>query len=141
MFVALCQAIGELEQASPDQAEAVGLRGLWTLVTLLGFEPSLAACTIDGTVLSETGSVAFSVVEGGALCAECARSRAANWLAADDRADLARLLDPAAPLPRLDSRHAMAHRRLLARFIHYQVAEGANLPALDFWLREPWESR
>ena len=31
-----------------------------------------------------------------------------------------------------------AHRRLLARYVRYHLAEGAELPALEFWLRRPW---
>ncbi|HEX9893660.1 MAG TPA: DNA repair protein RecO [Gemmatimonadales bacterium] len=138
IFDALDQAIRELEHASPEAAEVLGLKWLWSIVCLLGFEPALAGCALDGTLIPNGVPMAFSVSEGGALCPDCARSRAANWLPAEDRADLTVLLDPDAALPRLDPRHATAHRRLLARFIHHQVAEGANLPALDFWLREPW---
>lgn len=141
VFESVATAILELEHAAPEAAELVGLRALWSLVCVLGFEPALDACALDGAVLPAGGPLAFSVMEGGALCSDCARSRAANWLPADDRVDLASLLDPGAALPRLDARHATAHRRLLARFIHHQVAEGADLPALDFWLREPWERR
>ena len=42
-------------------------------------------------------------------------------------------VDTAAPLPELDPRHAAAHCRLLARYVRIHVAEGARLPALDFW--------
>ena len=63
-----------------------------------------------------------------------------DWLERSDYEDLIALLDSDAPLPALDDRHATAHRRLLARFVQHQVAEGADLPALEFWLREPWVS-
>jgi hypothetical protein len=59
-------------------------------------------------------------------------------LPADARADLESLVDAEAALPRLDRRHAESHRRLLARYIRYHLGEGAELPALDFWLRRPW---
>ena len=48
------------------------------------------------------------------------------------------LLDPDAALPALDERHAAAHRRLLARYVRYHLAEGAELPGLEFWLCRPW---
>ena len=48
------------------------------------------------------------------------------------------LLDPDAALPALDERHGAAHRRLLARYVRYHLGEGAELPALEFWLRRPW---
>jgi hypothetical protein len=38
----------------------------------------------------------------------------------------------------LDARHGAAHRRLLARYVRYHLGEGAELPALDFWLRLSW---
>ena len=49
------------------------------------------------------------------------------------------LLDPVAAMPELDARHDAAHRRLLARFIHHQMAEGAELPALAIWEQRAWE--
>jgi hypothetical protein len=47
-------------------------------------------------------------------------------------------MDPATVLPNLDRRHAESHRRLLARYIRYHLGEGAELPALEFWLHRPW---
>nr|MBA3259989.1 hypothetical protein [Gemmatimonadales bacterium] len=64
----------------------------------------------------------------------------ATQLPAAARADLAALLDPDAALPALDVRHAESHRRLLARYIRYHLGEGAELPALEFWLRRPWRA-
>lgn len=139
LYQALRDAIAALEPASPGDVEGLGLRSLWQLVSLLGFAPSLAACSLDGTILPE-GRLAFSLNDGGALCASCAGTRAANWLPAEDRRDLETLLDPGMAPPVLDPRHATAHRRLLARFVHHQLADGAELPALEFWLREPWSA-
>jgi hypothetical protein len=70
----------------------------------------------------------------------CAAEYGATQLPPDARADLVALLDPDAALPRLDGRHGAAHRRLLARYVRYHLAEGAELPALEFWLRRPWEA-
>jgi hypothetical protein len=81
----------------------------------------------------------FSLQEGGALCASCARSHAVTVLPPDARRALAVLLDPAASLPDLDARHLAAHRRLLARFVQHQMAEGAELRAMEFWLTRSWE--
>lgn len=139
LYDAMQGATAALERAPADRAESLGIRSLWHLVALLGFAPALDACALDGTVLPDEGRLAFSLSDGGALCAECARTRAANWLPAGDRQDLATLLDPDAEPPVFDARHATAHRRLLARFVHHQLADGASLPALEFWLREPWD--
>jgi DNA repair protein RecO (recombination protein O) len=133
-------ALHQLETAPADEVAALGFRVLWHLVSVLGFAPSLDACVRDGTLLPEAGTLPFSTREGGALCPACAAQQGATQLPADARADLAALVDPDASLPVLDERNRAAHRRLLARYIRYHLAEGAELPALEFWLRRPWVS-
>jgi DNA repair protein RecO (recombination protein O) len=134
----LREALGLLEIAPPPELEALGFRVLWQLVSALGFAPALEACVRDGTPLPADGGLAFSTREGGALCPACAASHGATALPADARGDLAALMDAGAVLPPLDRRHAESHRRLLARYIRYHLGEGADLPALEFWLRRPW---
>jgi DNA repair protein RecO (recombination protein O) len=137
-FDLLRDALRALEAAPQAEIEPVGFRVLWHLVSVLGFAPSLDACVRDGTQLPDEGALPFSTREGGALCPACAAQHGATQLPADARADLLALLDPDAPLPALDDRHGAAHRRLLARYVRYHLAEGAELPALEFWLRRPW---
>jgi DNA repair protein RecO (recombination protein O) len=137
-FEVLQQALTELENAAAETVEALGFRLLWQLVSVLGFAPSVDACVIDGVLLPAEGPLPFSTRDGGALCAACAAQRGATQLPPQDRADLASLLDPTASLPALDARHGAAHRRLLARYIHHHLAEGADLPALEFWMQRPW---
>jgi DNA repair protein RecO (recombination protein O) len=134
----LRDALSLLEVAPSVELEPLGFRVLWQLVSTLGFAPALDACIRDGTILPREGSLAFSTREGGALCPACAAGHGAVQLPADARADLESLLDAEAALPRLDRRHAESHRRLLARYVRYHLGEGAELPALDFWLRRPW---
>lgn len=136
-FEVLQQALGALESASPGSLEALGFRLLWHLVSVLGFAPSVDVCVIDGVVLPGDGPLPFSTTDGGALCATCAAHRGATQLPEQDRADLVSLLSTSA-LPTLDARHGAAHRRLLARYIRYHLAEGASLPALEFWMQRPW---
>jgi hypothetical protein len=75
-----------------------------------------------------------------ALPAEGAVAPGATQVPVEARSELGALLDASAALPLLDGRHAEAHRRLLARYIRYHLGEGAELPALDFWLRRPWRA-
>jgi recombinational DNA repair protein (RecF pathway) len=96
------------------------------------------ACIRDGIPLPEVGPLAFSTREGGALCSACAAQLGATQLPEQARADLLALLDPDAPLPVLDEKHAAAHRRLLARYVRHHLAEEAELPALEFWTRRSW---
>jgi DNA repair protein RecO (recombination protein O) len=137
-FEVLQDALGDLESAPLADVEPLGFRLLWRLVSALGFAPSVDACVIDGSPLPSDGPLAFSTREGGALCLSCATQRGATQLPQRDRTDLVSLLDPMAALPTLDARHEAAHRRLLARYIRYHLAEGADLPALEFWLQRPW---
>jgi DNA repair protein RecO (recombination protein O) len=137
-FDALQQALAALETAPTAEVESLGFRLLWHLVSVLGFAPSVDVCVMDGTPLPPEGPLPFSTRDGGALCPTCAASRGATQLPQRDRRDLVSLLDPNAVLPTLDARHEAAHRRLLARYIRYHLAEGADLPALEFWMLRPW---
>jgi recombinational DNA repair protein (RecF pathway) len=137
-FDVLRLALIELETARPASLEPLGFRLLWHMVSVLGFAPSVDTCVLDGTPVAADGPLPFSTRDGGALCATCANERGATQLAQRDRSDLVALLDPTGALPTLDSRHGAAHRRLLARYIRYHLAEGAELPALDFWMQRPW---
>jgi DNA repair protein RecO (recombination protein O) len=131
-------ALALLETAPAQQVEALGFRSLWQLVSVLGFAPAVDACIRDGTRLPAEGPLAFNTREGGALCASCAAQLGASHLPEQARADLLALLQPDAPLPLLDEKHAAAHRRLLARYIRHHLAEEAELPALEFWTRRSW---
>jgi DNA repair protein RecO (recombination protein O) len=137
-FDVLQHALGQLEAAPSAELDAMGFRVLWQLVCVLGFEPSLDSCVIDGAPLAGEGPLPFSTQDGGALCPACAAHHGASQLPAQARADLLTLLDAAAPLPSLDTRHGAAHRRLLARYIQYHLGEGADLPALEFWTQRAW---
>jgi DNA repair protein RecO (recombination protein O) len=137
-FDLLSGALARLENAANADGEALGFRLLWHLVSVLGFAPSLEACVRDGALLPATGGLPFSTREGGALCTACATEHGATTLPEQARADLLALLDEDADLPALDERHAESHRRLLARYIRWHLGEGAELPALEFWLRRPW---
>jgi DNA repair protein RecO (recombination protein O) len=139
-FDLLRHGLQELETVADSSVEPLGFRFLWCLVSVLGFEPSVEVCVVDGTALPPEGPLPFSTRDGGALCAVCATQHGATQLPERARADLVALLDPAAELPRLDAKHGAAHRRLLARYIRYHLAEGAELPALEFWMQRSWSA-
>jgi DNA repair protein RecO (recombination protein O) len=136
-FELLRQALAELESSAQAKVDALGLRLLWQLVSVLGFAPSIEVCVIDGTPLPP-GPLPFSTRDGGALCSTCAPQHGATHLPEEARADLVALLEPASALPTFDRKHGAAHRRLLARYIRYHLGEGAELPALEFWMQQPW---
>jgi DNA repair protein RecO (recombination protein O) len=131
------RALVELALVSAPDLPAQSVRVLWHLVAALGFLPILECCARDGGDLPE-GDVAFSAPEGGLLCARCARTAGATLLPRGARVALGQLTGDNGPLPDLDKRNAAAHRRLLARYIRYHLAEGSALPALDFWQAHAW---
>jgi DNA repair protein RecO (recombination protein O) len=135
-FDVLEGGLAALSQVSP-QGAALGVHLLWQLVGALGFAPSLDTCVRDARPLGD-GRLAFSAPEGGGLCPVCARSAEVTDLPAEARLALARLMAPTGVLPDLDGRNTAAHRRLVARYIRLHLAEGAALPALEFWQREGW---
>jgi DNA repair protein RecO (recombination protein O) len=136
-FDMLRAGLAALESAEGDAVRPLGIRVVWEMVSVLGFAPALDACVRDGAPVP-AGPLAFSPPEGGALCASCAGPAGGIRLPADARDDLAQLLDETAPLPELDPRNAAAHERLLGRYVRWHLAEGAELPALEFWTRRPW---
>lgn len=136
-YEVLERALAELASAPSELLPALAVRVVWQLVGALGFAPALETCVRDGRPLP-AGDLPFSVADGGALCGPCARSAEVTRLPESARAALRQLtLDPE-PLPVLDPRNAAAHRRLAARYVRYHLAEGASLPALEFWQTHAW---
>lgn len=140
IYDVLLEALRQLDVVPRAELPAVGLRALWLLVGALGFAPALDTCARDGRTLPETGGVAFSPRDGGALCPRCASDTETIVLPAEARVALGQLSTGRGGLPALDARHAAAHRRLVARYIRFHLAEGAALPALEFWLGQTWEA-
>jgi DNA repair protein RecO (recombination protein O) len=132
-----------LAAVAAADADAAGARALWLLVGVLGFAPALDVCVRDGAPVSPNGKgIAFSLADGGVLCASCAGAQPPTRLPPQAYADLLAMNTWDAPLPALDMPHAAAHRRLVARFIRHHSGEtGArSLRALDFWERRAWAS-
>jgi len=143
-YDAFTQGLDALAAAAPAAADAVAVRWLWLLVGVLGFAPQLEACVRDGNAVS--GTVAFSAGEGGVLCASCAGPQPPTRLPPQAYGDLLALNDVRAALPALDTAHAAAHRRLVARFVRHHLGEAARnggaekLSAMDIWERRTWVS-
>jgi len=137
-FAALDEGLDLLEAVPDDAVELAGLRAVWRLVGALGYAPALEACARCGSPVPP-GELPFGTREGGALCPGCALGVQVTRLPAEGRAELVALVDAQAVPPVLDLPHERAHRRLLGRYIHAHLAEGAELPALAFWLARPWE--
>jgi len=133
VFEIAVAGLTHLESLPSDRVGLAALALLWSAVAALGFAPRVDACARDGQGLPE-GAAAFSVAEGGFLCARCAASAAKTLLQRGDREVLERLIaGDVADLAPLPPRHTTAHRRLLVRFVERHVAEGRELKALELW--------
>jgi len=137
-FDTFTRALDALVGAESRHADAVAVRWIWLLVGVLGFAPELDACVRDGRAVAGNGGVAFSTAEGGVLCASCAGAQPPTRLPPDAYRDLLALNDAGAELPALDTAHAAAHRRLVARFVRHHMGESGPLSAMDFWERRAW---
>jgi DNA repair protein RecO len=145
-YEALILGLDALASATPEQVDAVATRWLWLLVGVLGFAPELNVCVRDGKDVS--GTIAFSAAEGGVLCAGCAGLKPPTRLPPKAYSDLRALNDEAADIPALDTAHAAAHRRLVARFIRYHLGEidgqrngkYERASAIEIWERGSWIS-
>lgn len=133
LFHSFRSGIGMLEVAPEEAVEVIGLAALWRFLAALGFAPALEDCARDAASV-EPGAVAFSIDEGGVLCARCAAGHAPIRLASGDREALGFFLDGTGEIPDLDPPHAAAHRRLLSRWVARHLGE-SELPALTLWLR------
>jgi DNA repair protein RecO (recombination protein O) len=140
-YDALVTALDGLVAAGPGDVDAVAVGGLWRLLAALGFGPALETCVKGGEPVAANGApVAFSVADGGVLCARCAPARTAGVtrLGAADFQALLAMAESGRTLPALDALHAAAHRRLVARFVRYHLGDKRPLNALEFWERKSW---
>ncbi len=138
-FQLLRDGLDHLEQARGAATASHALRLAWQLVASLGYAPVLDSCARDGAELPTEGTAVFSPAEGGMLCRTCGQaSDGQHRLPVQARHDLVALLAEGVDLPVLDEPHAKAHRRLFAHYVHYHLADGRDLPALEFWLAHSW---
>jgi DNA repair protein RecO (recombination protein O) len=147
-YDAFIQGLDALAGAPAEHADAVAVRWLWLVVGVLGFAPQLESCVRDGNELPASGTIAFSVGEGGVLCPSCAGMQPPTKLPQQAYRDLVALNDVEGALPSLDAAHAAAHRRLVARFVRHHLDESAGAgarngrepksSALDLWERGAW---
>lgn len=129
------RALDSLHDAGDPEALEAALAGAWSLVSALGFAPSLRRCCSCHEPLGDDSDLAFSHTAGGALCARCGGGRASRRpLPAAARMAIARWCegDRAAPP---GSAEARAHQRLLRQFLQHHLTDGRPLRAFDAWER------
>lgn len=134
IFDALAEGLEALCRSSRDRAPYTALAVLWRQVALLGFAPTVGGCVRCGKDLAERA--AFSLPEGGLLCARCG-GNVGGTLDPDDRRALAEFVAGSDDVPSLPANHVAAHRRLFVRFVQRHLADDRPMPALALWERLP----
>lgn len=73
LFDLTCAALDAIEEAPAEDAPRIAAASLLKILAFCGFRPSLARCVSCGRALElrEGLDVAFSVLEGGAVCSDC----------------------------------------------------------------------
>ena len=128
LFDALRDALDTLEQTPGPQIEATVLAITWSIVSLLGFAPSLDECLRCGRVIGADEDVLFDYTAGGAHCLGCGAGMGGRNVPAAARLSLSELVQGrVVPLQRTG-----AHWRLLARYLSHHVLEGQSLHSLAF---------
>lgn len=136
LFAAVVRQLDAIAETPGREVAAQSIAALWSAIAALGFAPNLRECARDGAALP-SGSLVFSVVDGGFLCPRCAAGSGLRRLPQADRAALERFVPgrrPDGAAARLSPSRAAAHRRLLVRFVQRHLGEQPEqLRALAAW--------
>lgn len=125
LFEALRDGLDALVAAPDAEVPAVAAARIWTLVSVLGFEPALDVCLSCGRPLPEGEGARFDMADGGLRCLRCP-SRGTP-LTPEEVAVL-RALATGVPATGVSGRQLS----LLRDFIRVHAAEGARLRSLEF---------
>jgi DNA repair protein RecO (recombination protein O) len=140
MFDALADALDRITAATPEKAGECGMAGAWRLVALLGFAPSLDACSVCRDAVDLDGTLPFSHAAGGVLCSGCARQYpGGRALPPHARTAIATWCD-AGGVDSITPRALRAHQRLLREFLLQHLVEGRALRAFDAWEQGAWST-
>lgn len=123
LYDVLTAALNDLDTAGADEIVRRVLRGAWSIISVLGYQPDLTGCPICGRALSADEVGRFDFAQGAVRCAECAEGSTGPRVGPGARGQLAALFRT--ELPELDRPHA--HLRLLSDFITYHLSGGRVL--------------
>lgn len=118
--------------SSHDEALAAALTGVWTLVSLLGYEPQTGHCIVCERPLARGEPVRFDTTAGGVACTRC--RPAGRLIDAASRGELHAMVHgelPAVPLadPRL-------HRALVRAFLATHLQHDRPFRSLELFLEQ-----
>jgi DNA repair protein RecO (recombination protein O) len=133
LFAPLAGGLDLLQNGSGAETSDVALHAAWTLVTALGFTPTIDDCASCHSAVAVAEPALFDLRAGGVLCSNCAtngpgcrtlppsaRNAIRDWVAGEPH-----------PLP--DNATRKAHRRLLREFLAEHLSDGRPLTAFAGW--------
>lgn len=122
-----------IAQAHPADALAAGLGALWTLVSAVGFSPTVDVCANCHADLSDNEDAVFSHVLGGALCSRCSSlAPGGRRLPAEARSAIRKWIGGETVM--LTSEGAQrAHQRLFREFLAQHLPDVKRMPAYAAW--------
>ena len=133
LFDAVAGALDGLSGQTGSAAREATLAGAWSIVSAMGFTPTLDECAECGRELEESEIALFTHAAGGVLCKRCASlSASGRKLPAAARAAIGAWMQGRheAQLTEADAR---AHQRLLREFLSHHLHDGRSLKAFDVW--------
>ncbi|MEP6765917.1 MAG: DNA repair protein RecO [Gemmatimonadaceae bacterium] len=133
VFDGIVQGLNQIAAAEPQNAAAAGLGALWSLVSVVGFAPTVDVCANCHADLSPFEDASFGHRSGGALCSNCAYSTpGSRRLPAGARAALRSWLSgESVSLGSEGERRA--HQRLFREFLAQHLPDNRPMPAYAIW--------
>ncbi|MEO7997497.1 MAG: DNA repair protein RecO [Gemmatimonadaceae bacterium] len=133
VFEGVVIGLDNISRASAEDALSAGLGALWTLVSAVGFAPTVDACANCHANLSIDENAMFSHVLGGALCMRCAQTApGGRRLPAAARHALREWLAGEAVELRAEG-DQRAHQRLFREFLAQHLPDLRRMPAYSAW--------
>lgn len=131
LFEELNRALDRIEEAEGRMLVGEVLSRGWSLVTALGYRPSIERCVACGRIPGEDEMARFDFSAGGIRCSRCTGEERGPRVGPGARAQLTALLQ-GRPVP--DLRKGRAHLRLLDDFVTYHVSGGRPLDSFRIFL-------
>lgn len=133
VYDGVVQGLDNIAESEPADALAAGLGALWSLVSSVGFAPTLDVCANCHAELSTDEDAMFSHVLGGALCPRCSLSApGGRRLPREARGALRKWLAGEA-VELLDEGAQRAHQRLFREFLAQHLPDAKRMPAFAAW--------
>jgi DNA repair protein RecO (recombination protein O) len=141
LFDVSSSTFDRLTSTSGDAARTTAIAGAWRILSMLGFAPSLGACSECEREFGDDETVLFSQSAGGAVCDSCSRfARVGRKLPAPARLRLASWVGTTDDGPALSDGDARAHQRLLREFVIEHLSDGRPLKAFETWEAGTWSA-